>query len=502
MSTQRALGFVSAAAIALAAAISAIHLGQTYQATGLVRFLIVAFGSAPLAVVLGRLSSRPFWAWLTVATGLVLSVLGVWRSLRNDALHLITMDFSVIQVAINAADVMAPIALTGLGLVLLLAGAAWRTHDRLLTGLATISGTLLSLIYAVALLAHAARSLPYIGGAVSPALVTAAGIVALAALLLPVVVVSGPGGSEIALPSRTTAIRVPASLLVLALLAGVGYWTYDRLANRTKLAELFPDPALAGCVATTLGLTDAEQPTSQRKLDSVFSLSCNGDQSTSGRIRSLAGLEHLPNLGTLDVSTNELNDVIGLDQVPGLTSLKLTNNRVRDLTPLATLTELRELGASNNRIADLTPLHNLKDLSAVGLSGNQITEVSALANLTTIAELDLARNQITDVSALSALATLDRLTLRENNLQDLTPLTGLTALTMLDIAGNQVTDLKPLTRMPLVDELWLGGNPVQNLKPLRQMKALQGVDLEGSDPYKLVGVDELRDAGVYVGGLA
>jgi hypothetical protein len=34
------------------------------------------------------------------------------------------------------------------------------------------------------------------------------------------------------------------------------------------------------------------------------------------------------------------------------------------------------------------------------------------------------------------------------------------------------------------------------------MPALQGVDLEGSDPSRLTGIQKLRADGIYVGGLA
>jgi len=53
-----------------------------------------------------------------------------------------------------------------------------------------------------------------------------------------------------------------------------------------------------------------------------------------------------------------------------------------------------------------------------------------------------------------------------------------------------------------VEQLSLGGNPLVDLTPLRQLPSLLGVDLSETDPTGLTGVEELRAAGVYVGGLA
>lgn len=52
-----------------------------------------------------------------------------------------------------------------------------------------------------------------------------------------------------------------------------------------------------------------------------------------------------------------------------------------------------------------------------------------------------------------------------------------------------------------LEELWLGGNPVTDLTPLLGLASLTGIDLEGIDPHTS-GVDQLRQHGVYVGGLA
>ena len=43
---------------------------------------------------------------------------------------------------------------------------------------------------------------------------------------------------------------------------------------------------------------------------------------------------------------------------------------------------------------------------------------------------------------------------------------------------------------------------MNDIRPLLAMPSLIGVDLEGTDPAAVVGIDELRARSVYVGGLA
>ncbi|MCE0535740.1 leucine-rich repeat domain-containing protein [Kineosporia rhizophila] len=487
--------------LSLAALATALLLRHTHQAPTLPLVLLVAFGSAPAAVTFSRIQAPVVGGGPAVVVGLIAMTYGTWKAWKTDALHLLSMDFPMTQVATNAAVVMAPLALAALGVVLLLAGVARFSGDRLIASLATAGGAALTLLYAVALLAFSVQSLSYIGGSVQWWIVLAAALTACAALLLPAAaVMPAPAVSAPALPRLGT--RLPAVLLVVALLSGAGIWAYDRLASRTKLADLFPDPALAACVATTVGLSNAEQATSSRELDSVFALTCNGDLNGGGQIQSLIGLEHLPNLASLAVPTNRISDLSPLARTPGLTSVQITNNQVTDLAPLAALTTLREFGASGNQITDLAPLAHLADLYAVGLSGNRIADISPLGDLPNLTELDLGDNQITVIEPLSGSPVLDRLTLRRNQIEDLASFTELPALTMLNVSDNRIGDLAPLADLPKLDELWVGGNPVTDLTPLRDLPALLGVDLEGSDPNALRGMDELRDQGIYVGGLA
>lgn len=486
-------------------------LRQTHEAPPATLTVLVLLGSAPLIVLLARSrrdQARRVWGPVWAVAGLLAVVIGGYRTWHEDALQLLRMDFPLSQVATNAAAVMAPVALMGVGVALLLGAAALVSRNRVVAALAATVTVLGCAGFSVALLAFSANSLHYRGGAVQPRLVAAAALLAITTLLLPFVILRRAPGAPAEPATVTAGRRRPAAARLLAITAslalvvGIGAWTHARLADRLTLTEMFPDPALAGCVATGLHLSSADEPTSQRKLDSVFGLNCNGDRNRSGRIRSLAGLDQLPNLSILDLSVNQITDVAPLRQAPQLTSLKLTSNQVSDLAPLAGLPQLRNLGLSYNQITDLTPLTGLTGLATLGLTNNHITDLAPLAGLVALTELDVSRNQITDVEPLAGLSVLDRLTMNDNRVAALTPLTALHALTMLNIANNRVQNIAALAGLAKVDELWLGGNPVSDLRPLSRMPALQGLDLEGSDSSKMTGLPKLRADGIYVGGLA
>jgi internalin A len=497
-------GVVAITGIALALALAPHSLSNAV--------LLAVIACAPLVTILAvSLGSRRAGGAAIVA-GLAVAGAGVATTVSTDALHLFRLDFPLTQMVINAATVLAPLGLVVVGIVLVVAGLAVLLGDRLLGAIAAMIMIGTAVAHALALLGLAVQPMAYRGGRMQYIPIAAAFVVAVAALLLVVVRrlssagTNGAGPDVPTAPSRGPFTKrraarwtvVGATILLVAGTLGVAYqW----LGSRLDPAKLFPDPALAACVRSAVGAADGER-VPERELNSVFSLKCNGDLSLSGRIVNLDGLGHLPNLVSLDLSANAVADLSGLTQAPKLTNLKLTNNAVRDLRPLARLTALQELGLSGNAVTDLAPLADLTSLQVLGLSGNAVTDLGPLAGLTGLTELDVSGNRIDDVSALAGLSRLDRLMLARNLVADPSPLQALPALTTLDVSGNRISDAATVAGCPAVDELWVGGNPLTDLRPLLDMPALTSVDLSESDYPLLVGVEALRERGVYVGGLA
>ena len=161
-------------------------------------------------------------------------------------------------------------------------------------------------------------------------------------------------------------------------------------------------------------------------------------------IRSLRGVEYLPNLRVLDLLWNRrLTDVTPITNLTNLRSLNLGDNQIIDITPLATLNNLETLWLWGNQIADVTPITNLTNLQYLHLQYNQIIDVTPLTNLTNLQWITLDSNQIADINSLVNLANLRGLGLSNNRIKDITPLVaniGLGEGDLVDLKGNPLSD--------------------------------------------------------------
>jgi len=57
----------------------------------------------------------------------------------------------------------------------------------------------------------------------------------------------------------------------------------------------------------------------------------------------------------------------------------------------------------------------------------------------------------------------------------------------------------PLAGFPALEELWVGRNLLTDVTSLVDLPSLTGVDLEGADPDKTIGLDQLMARSIYVG---
>lgn len=165
-------------------------------------------------------------------------------------------------------------------------------------------------------------------------------------------------------------------------------------------------------------------------------------------VRSLEDLKYLPNLTSLNVYGNRVEDLEPLKYTPHLTFLVLGDNRIQDITPLEGLTGLTFLNIGGNDISDLSPLESLTNLRQLGMSKNNISDISVVARLPKLEELYVQTNDITDLSPVKGLARLTRINFENNQVSDVSPLAGLENLAEIKAAGNPVADWSPLAGLP------------------------------------------------------
>ena len=141
----------------------------------------------------------------------------------------------------------------------------------------------------------------------------------------------------------------------------------------------FEDPAFAKCVEKILqiyidnNLILADDPDKYNKIDM---LGCG-----EGGIRSIKGIENMPNLDEIEIIDNEIESLEPLRTLTKLEFLKLNNNKIKDLEPLSGLTELISLYLYDNYIENILPLCALTQIHTVGLSGNCIVDVNQFREL-------------------------------------------------------------------------------------------------------------------------
>jgi Leucine-rich repeat (LRR) protein len=198
----------------------------------------------------------------------------------------------------------------------------------------------------------------------------------------------------------------------------------------------------------------------------------------NNRIETLAGLEKLTKLTTLNVSWNySLRDVTALTDMTALTTVMLDYNQIRAIPDLSELHELTSLSARNNKIYDIGGLTGMRALSRLALDSNQITDVAAIREIVALQELSLSHNKIADPSPISHLTSIIALNLSDNRIAEIGALKPLSNLESLNLSGNKIRLVKDLADLKNIKSLKLRANRLEDAVPLRTLMSLQELDL-------------------------
>ncbi|UTA69064.1 leucine-rich repeat domain-containing protein [Emticicia sp. 21SJ11W-3] len=198
---------------------------------------------------------------------------------------------------------------------------------------------------------------------------------------------------------------------------------------------------------------------------------------SSNQIQDISFLQNLSQLQSLDLSSNQIQDISFLQNLSQLQSLDLSSNQIQDYSFLQNLSQLQSLDLSYNQIQDISFLQNLSQLQSLDLRYNQIQDISFLQNLSQLQSLDLRYNQIQDISFLQNLSQLQSLDLRSNQIQDYSFLQNLSQLQSLDLRSNQIQDISFLQNLSQLQSLYLSSNQIQDIRYLQNLSQLQSLDL-------------------------
>lgn len=137
---------------------------------------------------------------------------------------------------------------------------------------------------------------------------------------------------------------------------------------------------------------------------------------SSNELKSCAGIENACNLKFLNLASNHLSDATGVAGL-GLESLDISNNEFKNLNSLSGSSQMIFLQAANNKIADISGIEGLKKLKWVCLENNELSDVGVLLNCKDMIHLNLCNNRIKKADSLCLLAETC-LNLKSVNLRD------------------------------------------------------------------------------------
>ena len=162
----------------------------------------------------------------------------------------------------------------------------------------------------------------------------------------------------------------------------------------------------------------------------------------NGGLTTLADLQYMPFLHTLNIYGQPSLDISGIALAPSLEEVSilacdLTSN---ELSPIAQLPNLRTLSLGWNAIEALDALKPLTKLETLGVWGNAVTDVSPIKSMTELTVLDISDNTVTDIAPLSSLASLRELWMYNNRVSEIAPVKNLASLQVLMVRNNPIAD--------------------------------------------------------------
>lgn len=135
-----------------------------------------------------------------------------------------------------------------------------------------------------------------------------------------------------------------------------------------------------------------------------------GDQTSNKFLRELvldenqisviSGLSKCGELDVLSVSENKLIKITGLENLP-IRNLRLSRNAISSVAGLETLARLQTLDLSGNQIAELDGLQHLSNLRRLNLAENLVAKPEQMAHLRELellTDLDLSGNPVQGVA--------------------------------------------------------------------------------------------------------
>lgn len=244
---------------------------------------------------------------------------------------------------------------------------------------------------------------------------------------------------------RRCAAALRGASLLFALLAaaciGFAIGRYSELFSSPASAKAvsFSEPVIEKAVRIQLGKADGEAIT-EAELLTVRAIYIFGDEVSKtgeefedglggalkvaprGTITSLTDVLLLPNLETLYVNYQTLQDISPLSGLENLSSVNLRHTWVSDVSALSGMAGLSDLCLFDTNVSDVTCLNACPRLRNLDIGSTLIPSVDHLCGFDTLTGLSVRKLGLSSLSGFERFSRLESLDISENGLTDLTPL--------------------------------------------------------------------------------
>ena len=203
---------------------------------------------------------------------------------------------------------------------------------------------------------------------------------------------------------------------------------------------------------------------------SLERLDCSYDPSLGVKIRVSYDFRYFPNLRSLDLSGNALEDLNGFAYLSDLEVLNLSDNPARgsNLNEEDAEAEVRSFDVLSN-----LPLKEL-DLSGAGV----LSSLRVLPEILTLETLNISENRLENLDGIGErFPRLKRLLASDCSVQQLSSLSDCVLLETLDLSRSQISDLGGIVTLQALDTLILDGVPLSDVSALTRLSGLSTLSL-------------------------
>ncbi len=249
----------------------------------------------------------------------------------------------------------------------------------------------------------------------------------------------------------------------------------------------FKNALLEQAVRQELGLT-AVEPIPRTRLSEVTSIIiCRNETFTEWFLH--ADAHRSPKYNNVPDVRGNITDLSELSLLPNLRTLVLDYQQIEDISILKEL-PLRQLSLCGNHISDISALAKCTGLTALHLQENPIENADALGSLASLGELFIDDTRIDDTTCFSGLP-LETLSMRSVPLADFEPLCQLKWLKALIVEAATPDQLEAIHSLSSLQYLKMSSAAPVNMTQLANLVNLERLDLAGSNIGNIAGAEQL-----------